>query len=86
VGDGGRHQDSGRRGKRQLRRFVGHFATALLDQKNLKQIAVAMGTNGPVVNRRARRYRLDVNEVERLIVRRIAVKVKQGQRAGHAPA
>ena len=82
----GRHQDGGRRRERQLRRFVGHLAAAALDQENLKQIAMPMRADGPVVNRGARCNRFNMNEVERLIVRRIAVKMKQGQRTGHAPS
>ena len=89
VRDRRRHQDGGRRGERQLRRFVGHLAAAALDQENLKQIAVPMRADGPVVNRGARGDRFDMNEIERLIVRRIAVKMKQGQRgwpcAKHRP-
>src|SRR5262249_61206025 len=64
-----------------------HVAAAALDQQDLKQVAMAMGANGPIVHRRARCNPLDVNEVERLIVRRIAVKMEQRQRpvlANHA--
>ena len=60
-------------------RFENHLAAALLDQQDLKKIAVAMRENGPIVNRRARRDGLDVDEVECLIVRRIAVEMKQRQ-------
>ena len=57
-----------------------------LDQKNLKKIAVPMRANGPIVNRGARSNRLDVDEVERVIVGRIAVEMEQRQRMGHASA
>ena len=55
-----------------------HLAAAALDQENSKQIAMPMRADGPVVNRGARCNRFNMNEVERLIVRRIAVKMKQG--------
>ena len=79
-----RNEDRGRRGERQLRRLVDHFAAAALDQKDLKQIAMPMRANGPVVDRGSRGNGFNVNEIERLIVRRIAVEVEQGQRGGHA--
>jgi hypothetical protein len=41
---------------------------------------MAMGAYGPVMDRRARGNGFDVNEVECLIVRRIAVQMKQWQR------
>ena len=82
VRDRRRNENRGRRGKRQLRRIERHLAAAALDQQDLKQVAMAVGADGPVVDRRARRDGFDVNEVERLIVRRIAVKMKQRQRAG----
>ena len=67
------------------RGFERHLAAAAFDQQDLEQVAVAMRADGPVVNGRARRDRLDMNEVERLIVRRIAVEMEQRQRGcGHA--
>ena len=54
----------------------------LLDQQDLEQVAVTVGADGPVVNRGTRRDRLDMNEVERLIVRRIAVEMKQREGGG----
>jgi len=54
-----------------------------LDQQNLKQVAMAMRPNGPVMDRRPRRDGLDVDKVERLIVRRVAIEMKQRQRVGH---
>ena len=59
-----------------------HLAAAALDQQDLEQVAMAVRADGPVVDRRARRDRLDVNEVERLIVRRIAVEMEQRKRGG----
>ena len=85
MGDGGRHENRTRRIESDGGGFEGHLAAAALDQQNLKQIAVAVRANGPVVNRGTRGDRLDMNEVEGLIVRRIAVEVKQRERGrGHA--
>ena len=50
VRHGGRHQNSGRCGERQLGGFVDHLAAAALDQKNLKQIAMPVRANGPIVH------------------------------------
>ncbi len=69
--------------KAESRRVERHLAAAALDQQNLKQIAMAMRADGPVVDRRARGNGFNVNEIERLIVRRIAVQMKQRQRGGH---
>ena len=63
----------------ERRRLEGHLAAAALDQQDLEQIAMAVRADQPVVHRGARRDRLDVDEVERLIVRRIAVEMKQRQ-------
>ena len=52
----------------------------LFDQQDLKQVAMAVGADGPVMDRRARGDGFDVNKVERLIVRRIAVEMEQRQR------
>src|SRR5438045_8621207 len=41
---------------------------------------MAVRADGPVVNRRARSDPFNMNEVERLIVRRIAVKMEKRQR------
>src|SRR5262249_17914306 len=49
---------------------------------DLKQVAMAVRADGPVVNRRARDDGLDMNEIERLVVRRIAVEMEQRQRSG----
>jgi hypothetical protein len=48
-----RHQDCRRRGKVQARRFEGHLAAAAFDQQNLKQIAVPVRADQPVVRRGA---------------------------------
>src|SRR5690348_7946977 len=80
--DRGRNENGRGCGESELRNIEGHLAAAALDQQDLKQIAMAMCANGPIVHRRARCNPLDVNEVERLIVRRIAVKVEQRQRRG----
>ena len=80
VRRGRRHQDGGRRGERQARRLEGHLAAAALNQKNLEQIAMPVRADQPVVRRGARRDGFDMDEVERLIVRRIAIKMKQRQR------
>jgi hypothetical protein len=69
--------------QRQPRRIERHFTAAALDQKDLKQIAVPMRADGPVVDRRARGDGFNMDEIERLFVRRIAVKMKQRQRTGH---
>ena len=86
MGDRRRNENGGGRGERQPRRFKRHFAAAALDQKNLKQIAMPMRANGPVVDGGARGDRLDMDKVKRLIVRRIAVEMEQRQRTGHAPS
>ena len=57
--------------------FERHFAAALLDQQDLEQIAMTVGADDPVVHGRARRDGFDMDEIERLIVRRIAVEMKQ---------
>jgi hypothetical protein len=62
--------------------FEGHLAAASLDQQNLEQVAVAVRADGPIVDRGARGNRLDMNEVEGLIVRRIAVEMEQRERGG----
>src|SRR5262249_6562480 len=67
------------------------LAATALDQDNLKQIAMTVGANGPIMNGRARGDPLDVNEIKCLIVRRIAVEMEQRQRrgavlAGHGPS
>ena len=56
-----------------------HLAAALLDQQDLKQVAMPVRADQPVVHRRARGNRLDMDEIERLIVRWIAVQMKQRQ-------
>src|SRR5207253_3142084 len=64
--------------------FKRHLAAAMLDQQDLEQVAMAVRTDGPVMNRGARGDRFDMNEIERLIIRRIAVEMKQRQRgSGH---
>jgi cytidylate kinase len=60
----------------------GHLAAAASDQQDLEQVAVTMSADGPVVNRGARRDRLDMNEVKGLIVRRVAVEMKQWEGGG----
>ena len=84
VRHGGRNEDRGRRRERQPRRFERHLAAALLDQQDLKEVAMPVCAYGPVMDRRSRGNRFNVNEVERLIVRRIPVEVEQGERGGHA--
>ncbi len=54
VRNGGRNEDRDRRGERQRRRLEGHFAAAALDQQNLKQIAVPVRADGPVMDGGAR--------------------------------
>ena len=80
VRGGGRHQDRRRRRKRHGRRLEIHLAATLLDQQDLEQVAVTMRTDRPVVHRGARGDSFDMDEVERAIVRRIAVKMKQRER------
>src|SRR5262249_60698766 len=75
--DGGRHENCARRIEADRRRFEGHLAAAAFDQQNLEQVAVAVRANGPVVDRGARGNGLDMNEVESLIVSRIAVEMKK---------
>ncbi len=77
---GGRHQDRRRRRKRHGRGLEIHLAAALLDQQDLEQVAVAVRADRPVVHRGARGDGFDMDEVERGIVRRIAVKMKQRER------
>jgi hypothetical protein len=43
----------------------------------LKQVPVPVRADRPVMDRRTRRYGFGVHEIERLIVRRIAVKMEQ---------
>jgi hypothetical protein len=87
VGDGGGDDDRGGRVEADGLRLECHLAAAAHDQEDLEQIAVTMGADGPVVDRGPRGDRLDVDEVERLVVRRIAVEMKQrqGGTASHAP-
>ena len=82
VRDGRRHQDGAWRLEGDAGRFEGHLAAAASDQQDLEQVAVAMGPDRPVVNRGTRRDGLDMNEVEGLIVRRIAVEMKQWEGGG----
>jgi hypothetical protein len=51
---------------------------APLDQKNLKQIAMPVRADCPVMDGRARSDLLDMDKIKRLIVGRIAVKMEQG--------
>src|SRR5262249_20619032 len=78
--DGGRNQNDRWGRERNDRRLVRHFTAAALDEKNLKQIAVPVRADCPIMHRRARCDRLDVNKIKCLIVRRIAVEMKQRQR------
>ena len=82
VRGGGRHQDGGRRCERHGRGLEAHLAAALLDQQHLKQVAVAVRADRPFVQRGARGDGLDMDEVERAVVRRIAVEMEQRQRGG----
>src|ERR1700691_2685020 len=82
-GRGGNENGSGR-GTRQLRQVERHLAAAAFDQQDLKQVAMAVRMDRPAVDRRARRDGFHVNKIERGIVRRIAVKMKQRERAGRA--
>jgi hypothetical protein len=66
-----------------MSRLVSHVAGTALNQQNLKQIAMPVCANGPIVKRGARRDCFNVDEVKRLIVGRIAVEVEERQRAGH---
>ena len=77
-----RHQDGARRGEGERGGLEGHLAAAALDQQDLEQVAMAVGADRPVVHRGARGDGLDMDEVERLIVRRIAVEMKQRERGG----
>src|SRR5262249_59017246 len=78
-----RRNENGRRCREsELRHVEVHVTAAVLDQEDLKQIAMTMGANGPIVHCRARGDPLDVNKVECLIVRRIAVEMKQRQCRG----
>ena len=55
-----------------------HFtAPAAIDHQDLEQVAMTVRPDGPVMHCRARRDGLDVDEVERLIVRRITVKMEK---------
>src|SRR5580658_8533506 len=65
VRDGGWNENRGRRTKRQPGEIECHLAAAAFDQQDLKQVSMAVGADGPVVNRRARRDSFDVNEIER---------------------
>ncbi len=70
------HKDGARRLDGNAGCIKSHLAAALLDQENLEKIAMPMGPDRPVVDRRTRCNRLDVNEIGGLIIRRIAIKVK----------
>jgi hypothetical protein len=59
------------------RRLESHLAAAALNEQDLKQIAMPVRPDQPLVRRGARGNGLDVDEVECLIVRRIAVEMKQ---------
>ena len=83
VGDRRGDEDRDWRGECKRSRFKCHRAAAALDQQDLKEVAMPVSANGPLVDRRARGDGFDVNEIERLIVRRIAVEVEEGQRSGH---
>jgi hypothetical protein len=83
VCDRRRNENRSRRREWQTRRFKGHFAAAALNQKNLEKITMSMCANGPVVDRGPGSDRLDMNEIERLVVRRIAVEVEERKRRGH---
>ena len=82
VRGAGRHQDGGRRGERHGQRLVAHLAAARFDQQQLEQVAVAVRTDRPVVDRRTRSDGLDMDEVECGIVRRVAVQMKQRKCGG----
>src|SRR5215469_2552358 len=77
VGHGRGYQNGRRRGERTNRRLMHHLAAPALDRKDLEKIAMAVRLNRPVVQRGARRNGLDVDEIESLVVRRIAVKMKE---------
>jgi hypothetical protein len=80
--DGRRHQDGAWRLEGDAGGLEGHLAAAAPDQEDLEQVAVTMGPDRPVVNRGPRCDGLDMNEVEGLVVRRIAVEMKQWERGG----
>ena len=86
MSDGRGDENGGGRRKGKRRRLERQRAAAALDQQNLKQIAMPVRADGPIMDRRARRNGFDVNEIERLIVRRIAVKVEQGSAMAMAQA
>src|SRR4029078_5121819 len=79
----GRHQNDCRGRKTRRRGFKAHLTAALLDQQDLKEISVTMSANGPIMNRRARRDRFNMDEIENGIVRRIAVEMKSRQSRAH---
>ncbi len=76
------HQDRAGRLEGDAGGLEGHLAAAAPDQQDLEQVAVTMGPDRPVVNRGTRCDGLDMNEVERLVVRGIAVEMKQWERRG----
>ena len=83
--DGGGHENCARRIEADRGGFEGHLAAAAFDQQNLEQVAVAVRANRPVVDRGARGNGLDMNEIKGLIVRRIAIEMKERKRSrGHA--
>jgi hypothetical protein len=83
VSDRRRNEYGRGRGERQTRSFERHFTAAAFNHENLEQIAMSVCANGPVVDRRPGRDRLDMNKIERLVVRRIAVEVEERERRGH---
>jgi len=86
VRGGRRDQQRGRRLEGQDRGLVGHLSTAALNQEDLEQVAMAVRRNCPVVQRGPRHQRLDMDEIECLVVRRVAEQMKQRQdiRGRHA--
>ena len=62
--------------------LVGLVLPAPADQQHLKQVAMAVRSDRPIMDRGARGDGLDMNEIEGLIVRRIAVEMEERQRSG----
>ena len=69
MGDARRHQNGRGRAKRDGGGLEGHLATALRQEQNLRQIAVAVGADHPVMQGGTRGDGFDVDKVECLIVR-----------------
>ncbi len=69
MGNGRGNQDGGRRGEGNGRGLEGHFAPAPGHEQYLRQIAVPVRADHPIMDRGARGDRFDVDKVECLIIR-----------------